>query len=708
MEQGTAGDSPSRGLSGEAPQSLSGVDAPLPAASGERASSPDAPVLTATAAAGDPLHGLNDLQRGAVTHTDGPVIIVAGPGSGKTRTLTRRAAWLIRERGVPPESVLAITFTRRAAREMRERIAALLPSDEIPPPVHTFHAFALEFLQAENAFPGALLDETGQESLFREAAETAGIADRRSLGKRRSAISRAKSALLGPEDDPSGWFDLEEWTAIRPIYAAYQGVLHREGAMDFDDLLRETVDLLARDAEVRARWESRIAHLLVDEYQDLNEAQYRLVRRLSPRGEGLCVIGDPDQAIYGFRGADHRYFARFTADYPDARTVPLSRNYRSTETILLASRQMLRDPFPGTTPVHSDIQGRAFLTILERPTERAEAVAIGQAIERMTGGTGFQTVDFGKGDAEASRSFGDIAVLFRSHAVGRGIREVLEAAGIPCQTADRTAALAHPELVPILAVLRLLTGCGAFPDLAAAAALLAPDLRPGPLRTAVTAAREAGMRVADALAAARNGSAPPALAPLRPLASAMAEIPPKTAEPSAEEWMDHLLALSPSPTTADGTAARDAARRAAAAFGNDVSGFLHAAALHADPDGLQPNAERVALLTLHAAKGLEFPVVFIAGCEDGLLPYRRPDGETADLAEERRLLYVGATRAREELFLTRARRRTLYGRTSDRQPSPFLADIAQQLLRHRKGRTVPRRAAGPQQLGLFSAEGDSP
>ncbi|MFW6240327.1 MAG: UvrD-helicase domain-containing protein [Thermodesulfobacteriota bacterium] len=662
------------------------------------------------------LDDLNESQRAAVTHGEGPLIIVAGPGTGKTRTLTRRAAWLIREGGVEPESIWAITFTQRAAREMRDRLAVLCPSETGRlPRVATFHAFALEFLQAEEVFPGVLLEPSVQDQLLREARKSAGVAQP-SPARLASAIGRAKARLLRPGDDLSALAPPEEIPALQAVYESYQARLSAEGALDFDDLILETVDRLAESREVRTRWRERIRHLLVDEYQDLNEAQYRLARLLSPEGKGLFVIGDPDQAIYGFRGADHRFFGRFTEDYPAARRVRLERNYRSTETILSASRQFLRDPFPDAAPVRSGIHGPRRLTVMDRATERSEAVAIGQAIERMTGGTGFQTRDFGKGGEDGDFSFGDIAVLYRSHAVGRIIREALEGAGIPCQTADRASGLGHPVLAPALAALRLSCGAGVFPDLVAAGHLLvsnpsvsAPS--PGTVGTILQAAanaRDRNLRVEDALAAAPREPADSPLAALTPLAIGLETLRAEVSERDARGALDALLARSSVPKDGESEAALALARRTAEAFGTDRVGFLRAAALHADPDGLDFGAERVGLLTLHGAKGLEFPVVFIAGCEDGLIPFRRPGGPPADLAEERRLMYVGATRAREILVLSYARRRTRYGRTAETVPSPFLRDLEAGLLHFSPAPPPPSsRPSGREQLGLFGEGGES-
>lgn len=661
------------------------------------------------------LDDLNEPQRAAVTHGDGPLIIVAGPGSGKTRTLTRRAAWLIREGGVEPESILAITFTQRAAREMRERLAVLCPADTGRlPRVMTFHAFALEFLQAEEVFPGVLLDQSVQNQLLREARKSAGVAEL-SPARLASAIGRAKAHLLRPGDDLSALAPPEEIPALQAVYEIYQARLSAESALDFDDLILKTVDRLAESREVRTRWRERIRHMLVDEYQDLNEAQYRLVRLLSPEGKGLFVIGDPDQAIYGFRGADHRFFGRFAEDYPAARRVQLERNYRSTDTILSASRQFLRDPFPDATPVRSGIDGPRRLTVMDRATERSEAVAIGQAIERMTGGTGFQTRDFGKGGEDGDFSFGDIAVLYRSHAVGRIIREALEGAGIPCQTADRSSGLGHPVLAPVLAALRLLSGVGVFPDLVTSAPLLAsrPTLSaPGPgtigtILQAAAHARERGFRVGGALVEAPQEPVDSPLAALTPLAAGLETLRAEVSERDVRGALGALLARSSAPKDAESGAAVALARRTAEAFGTDRVGFLRAAALHADPDGLDSGAERVSLLTLHGAKGLEFPVVFIAGCEDGLIPFRRPGGPPADLSEERRLMYVGATRAREILVLTYARRRTRHGRTAETVPSPFLRDLEAGLLHFRPASPPPSsRHSGREQLGLFGEGGE--
>jgi DNA helicase-2/ATP-dependent DNA helicase PcrA len=565
------------------------------------------------------LVGLDSDQRAAAEIVDGPLLIVAGPGTGKTRTLTHRIAHLIADHGVAPEACLAITFTRRAAGEMRERLASLLPDGRgSRPPVMTFHALGLAILreQEDKLGLGAPLRVAGESEALAIARETLGVS---ALEARRLISDRA----------------------ARP--AAYERALRARGLVDFDDLIALPVRLLTTHADLAAHYRARWPHLSVDEYQDIDAQQYQLVRLLASSdahgmlvGRGLsptvghearptdtaslCAIGDPDQAIYGFRGTDVRFFQQFQADYPAARVVSLTRNYRSTRTIVDAALQavapttLVRDRV-----LHAQTVDASRVILRECATERAEAEFVVETIERLVGGTSLTSFDTGRASGATARAcaFNDFAVLYRTDAQTPPLMEALARSGLPFQKRAHTPLVEHPTVVALLARLKTLSADAPLSDrLAAATALLVREEKPDPDLRAITDA-------------------------LRPLAEK---------------------------------------------HGASLDAFVSELTLGVDIDLHDPRAERVSLLTLHAAKGLEFRVVFLVGCEDGLLPHRFSFDEAGDIdiAEERRLFFVGLTRARERLFLTHTRRRHWRGELCDRSPSPFLRAIREALLDRQK------------------------
>ena len=583
---------------------------------------------TDAAAAGTILAGLDPDQRAAAA-APAPLIIVAGPGTGKTRTLTHRIAAAVAERGVPPEHCLAITFTRRAAQELRDRLAALLPGRAAAVTVTTFHGLGLAILRGNPGLAGLSPDFTvaGEDAVREVAAEVAGS-------------ERAAGQLLNSAD-PAGRELLTKALAARDLVSL-------EGLLDLP------LQLLRASPEVTARLRERWPVLSVDEYQDIDARQYELLRLLAGDGRGLTVIGDPDQAIYGFRGSDVRFFQRFSNDYPGAAAAVLTRNYRSAPAILsgavqavapatLVPGRILRPATAGPAPAGAGAGAQewppsARITLHEAADEHAEAAWIGQAVDRLLGGASFHSLDSGRADGHAAGglTLASIAVLYRTDAQAGPLGQGLTRAGLPWQKRS------HDRLGRRAAV----------PEVAAELRLAGPD---GTTGAPVTARLQAAVRtLADQ-------------APLRGLAA-----------------VDVLAA---------GEVLAPLARRC----GSDLERFLTEIALGAEADSLDPRADAITLLTLHAAKGLEFDVVFLAGCERGLLPLRLPGAAPADgdLAEERRLLFVGMTRARRHLFLTCAATRRRHGATLPGGPSPFLASISPALL-DRAAPARPRRPAARQ------------
>lgn len=563
-----------------------------------------------------PLDALDADQRMAAAITRGPLLIVAGPGTGKTRTLTHRLAYLIREQGVAPEACLAVTFTNRAAHEMRERLARLLPEAADRITVATFHGLGYQILAEQpEAFDFAaaptVVDESGCMEILRTACGLSAAAARRLLKYRRRHETPPEPALAN-------------------ALACYKAALRTRGSVDFDDLVVLPLEWLRKTPDAVARYRVRYSWISVDEYQDIDVLQYELIRLLVPPAGNLCAIGDPDQAIYGFRGGDVSFFQRFTTDYPAALVVSLNRNYRSGKTIVEAAAQMIA-PASLVADRHFEpqVDEAVNLVMHEAATDKAEAEFVVQSIEQLVGGASFFSMDSGRVGvgATAQLSFADFAVLYRTDAQSAALVEALQRSGLPYQKRSHAPFSEQPAVRAVLAAM----------------------------------GTSAGESITVALEVALTSCA-------------------------ADESLADLARLTPT------------LRRLAAESANQAD-FRSRLAMASDVDALDPRADAIALLTLHASKGLEYPVVFIVGCEDGVLPLRWPGGDDIDTAEERRLLFVGMTRARQRLFLSHARKRLWNGEVREMQPSPFLRDIEARLLDVTQTRRKARE--GGQQLVLF-------
>ncbi|MGK5679862.1 UvrD-helicase domain-containing protein [Actinoplanes sp. URMC 104] len=546
------------------------------------------------------LDRLDAMQRVAASAPGGPLLIVAGPGTGKTRTLTHRIAYLCAELGVFPERCLAITFTRRAAGELRERLDALLGDVGEDITVGTFHSVGLTILK-ENARAAGL-------------AASWRIADE---------AEREEARKQAGDDDH-----------------AYAKLLRQQDLVDLDELISMPVALLRDEPALVEKYRRRWQWIFVDEYQDVDETQYELLRLLSPRDGNLCAIGDPDQAIYSFRGADVKYFLRFNEDFVDARLVRLTRNYRSSAPILAAAVQAIapsslvngRRLDPARLDPEAPLVGR-----YPAASVADEADFVVRTIDDLVGGLSHRSLDSGRVDsrsvAAGNLSFSDIAVLYRTDSQSAAIVEALSRAGVPVQKRSHNRLRDRPGVQVIARELRHAGGLGG--SLAARVKLTAQVL-------------------------AQRFAAPT------------------------------LDGEQPAPE--DIWAAAELLLPLAQRIGDDMPRFLQEIATGAEVDALDPRAEAVNLLTLHAAKGLEFPVVFLVGCEDGLLPMRWPGGAAReeDIAEERRLFFVGLTRAQDRLYVTHAARRFRHGSEREQSPSPFL-DVIDSGLFERLGDTVPSR-----------------
>jgi DNA helicase II / ATP-dependent DNA helicase PcrA len=677
------------------------------------------PIAPGSADPVEPVIDLNDAQQNAVDHADGPLMIVAGPGTGKTRTLTHRIARLM-ETGRSAERMLAVTFTNKAAREMKVRLSALVGETRPLPFVGTFHALGYQILSRSMADKSlTIVDEAGRKALVNDAMGLNGIS-KKGAGIRVDDwvgwIAAAKQKMI-TGGELLGGVCPPEWSAVfTRCYESYQHLLKIQDLADFEDLIFRAVNLLEEDPQIRAFFINRFSDIFIDEYQDINAGQYRMVRLLAGRRADMCIIGDPDQSIYAFRGSDTECFQWFLNDFPGCRTIFLRKNYRSTQTILDVSAQVIqRNPewldSGHRRAVYSDRTGSRTIHVMELSTGNAEAVAIGKTIENMVGGTGFLSLDSGAVDAtsdQKSFSFEDFAVLFRTHRQADVISAILEKAGIPCQVINRARTLDHPGIRTLLAVFRLLQDMGTFDDLQTAASAVRPSLPSKVVEILKFWAYRKNLTIAQALVHTRRLPIPSMgrsrQQQLYAFIRLLSDLKNKIDGLSLDETLDTLLRH-----TGIGEKINDDKLfekgylylvDSGQAHPADAAGFLASIALTGDTDTYDHRMEKVSLITMHAAKGLEFPVVFISGCEDDCIPYRSTS-RPVDVQEERRLFYVALTRAKQHLFLTRAAVRRIHGQRRPRRLSPFVDDIENNYKQFGgQSGSRPRKSA-QEQLSLF-------
>ena len=611
-------------------------------------------------------YAINHAQQKAIRHRGSPLIIQAGPGTGKTYTLTQHIASLVSTGDAEPEHILAITFTNKAAEEMRERLHTLLGKAANKMTIQTFHAFCASLLREQQSFFSRTQDfiiiNPAEESAFQKAwEERSGSKPSKSVME---TISRIKSQNVSLETIPKEILDGAPKN-FPALFKAYEAELRAQDAVDFDDLIYLTVRLLRQNPEVRRQVLARYSTIMVDEFQDINTAQYDLFRLFAIAAKNVCVIGDPDQAIYGFRGASSSFFLSFTTDFPNAKALHLERNYRSAQNILSASLQLLGRHDNKEQPyLWSHIAPEVKVRIETSPTERAEAEFIVHHIEQLVGGTTFFSLDSQRVDDRGlpqDFSFGDFAILLRTRQLAPPIIEALTRSGIPFQHFQDSHLHEHPFVRLIRQTFRFILNPSdhfSFEEL---------DVF----------GNEQEAHLFEQ------------------------EIKYKADELNTAGIIDYLRQSFKEPLKDSETFPLDYKRvkELALTFRNDPDHFLDALMLQKEVDELDDRADRVHLMTLHAAKGLEFSVVFIAGCEDGIVPHMFK-GQRTDINEERRLLYVGMTRAQRYLYLTHAKKRTLFGQTSVQAPSQFLSRISETLLEREK-RQHRRRQKRDDQLKLF-------
>jgi DNA helicase II / ATP-dependent DNA helicase PcrA len=649
------------------------------------------------------LEGLNTAQREAVTTTDGPLLILAGPGSGKTRVIVHRIAYLVGEQGVAPYQIMAVTFTNKAARELRDRVDTLLGTAAARNlTLGTFHGVCARILRIDGEEVGvprgfAIYDDADQISLIKRAMAEYHIDPRQQTPRAiLSTISRAKSELATPESFARLTASYFEEVVAR-VWERYQQLLAENSALDFDDILGKTVALLRELPQVAERYRQRYRHVLIDEFQDTNVAQYVLARLLAPPPDAnICVVGDPDQSIYSWRAADIRNILNFERDYPKARVVRLEQNYRSTQTILDGAQRIIA---ANTQRKEKDLwtdKGRGDpILVFEAYNEEEEAAFVAAEVKRLT--------------REGAARRGDIAIMYRTNAQSRALEERFVAERIPYRLVGGTRFYERREIKDLLAYLRLVLN--PFDSVSLERVLNVPPRRIGQktveeLRNWAQAMEVPAYAALQTLADPESAGYPvpfatPARtallgflqllnefiseAPVLTLSGLLSLIIDKTRyqdylgehfETDADERRENVQELRNVASQFDELESEHALMR-----------FLEDVALMSDTDEYDERVDSVTLITLHAAKGLEFPVVMIVGMEEGLLPHIRSFDDPHQMEEERRLCYVGVTRAKERLYLVRAFRRALMGQGSHNPPSRFLKDLPEELV-HFANQTV--------------------
>ncbi|MBW1714607.1 MAG: UvrD-helicase domain-containing protein [Deltaproteobacteria bacterium] len=601
---------------------------------------------------------LNPIQEEAVNHYKGPCLILAGPGTGKTFTLTMRIARLVTHRGEDPASILAITFTNKAAEEMKKRIAAATPDERISKEITiaTFHSFGMCLLREYAATFG----RSGGFAVFGDD-EKAYIL-KSYLGLKKQNFTRFAEGIRLAKTRMQLASELED-DELAHYYAAYEDWLKREDAFDIDDLIVYPVRLLRDGAGTGAAIRERYPWICIDEYQDINLAQYQLIRLLAPdRDSNIFAIGDPDQAIYGFRGADNAFIQRFKDDYPSASIYELRASYRCPKTILEASDQVVR-PHESSDPLEGLWDG-VLIDIQECSTAKSEAEFVARTIEKLMGGIRFFSLDShitdGSEDGETP-SFSDFGVLFRLSRMAPDIVKAMNDHGIPYQVVGEEPFFRHEPISTVIDILRMTVM---------------------PLNTVLL------QKLNEKKIGGFNETS-------------LSEIRENTQLHSAGQYIRKIIATYLPDIMVTHKDDIDRLAALSTPYGTDISSFLSFLQLGSGADTYSKSAEQVALMTLHAAKGLEFSYVFIVGCEDGLLPYTLFTRGDSDPEEEKRLLYVGMTRAKRMLFLSHAKKRNLYGRAFALHISPFLGNIKEELIKRgelKKG----KRKAKDRQLPLFS------
>lgn len=659
---------------------------------------------------------LNDRQCEAVKHTEGPLLITAGAGSGKTKVLTCRIAHLL-ELGVAPYRILAITFTNKAAKEMKERVTNLVGAQADSIWLSTFHSFCAKLLRFEvDGFHGytrnfTIYDSSDQLVLVKDCLKKLNLDDKQFTPRSvLGTISSAKNVLMDAKAFAAKASDFYE-QKVADVYAMYQEKLRENNAVDFDDLLFLAVRLLQENEEVREKYQSRFQYILVDEYQDTNHAQYALTKILAARWRNICVVGDADQSIYAWRGADIRNIIDFTRDYPDAASIKLEQNYRSTKTILHAANAVIdnNESRPKKTLWTENPMGNKIIHY-QAQTEHDEADYIAGVIYNR--------------HEISHEPYGDMAILFRTNAQSRVLEEKLMRYAIPYTMVGGTKFYDRKEIKDVLAYLRLLYNPEDSLSLTRIINVPKRNIGATTMEHVAAYAEAQGISLFEALSSTDEIPVTKrARASLENFAAMIFDLLNDIEGKDVLSLIETVIKQTGYGDMLDKEAEHDpqgeSRKENVGEFlsvakdymdsnpeGN-LQGFLENVALVSDVDDFESSDSKVTLMTLHAAKGLEFPVVFLTGLDEGLFPHSRTLMDPAQVEEERRLAYVGITRAERQLYVTNAVTRTMYGRISAYMPSRFLAEIPPQFMEdyHRKSAMPQSRTTavpGKQRVSILT------
>lgn len=637
----------------------------------------------------DCTYGLNPQQAEAVINTEGPMLIMAGAGSGKTKVLTCRVANLL-QKGVRPYRILAITFTNKAAAEMRERVNNMSGPAAKDVWLFTFHAFCARFLRMEiDKLPGyggnfAIYDTADSQNLIKQILKEMNLDDKRFQPSGiLSRISNAKNALQDAEAFARQAGDFYE-QKVADIYSRYEQKLQLNNALDFDDLLMLSIKLLQENKEVREKYQDRFDYLLVDEYQDTNHAQYLLTKFLAAKHRNICVVGDADQSIYGWRGADIQNILDFEKDYPDAKVIKLEQNYRSTQIILDAANAVIENN-TGRKPKNlwTENKSGADIIYFQAVDERDEARFVIEQLQNL--------------QRTENKKLGDMAILYRTNTQSRIFEEMLIKSGISYNMVGGLKFYERKEIKDIIAYLRVIFNPA--DSLSLLRIINVPKRGIGDASLAkiqaYAAANNVSLFEAVSNAAAIDGLSSRFVSKLDDLAGIIFELMNLANEAPVEDLIDRVLRDTGYLEELENERTPQAQSRidnlhelisvaqefAASEEENNLENFLAHVALVSDIDDTELGEDAITLMTLHSSKGLEFPVVFLVGMEEGLFPHARTLMDETEIEEERRLCYVGITRAKEKLFLSSTKMRTIYGNTVTYPPSRFLQEIPARLVK---------------------------
>lgn len=625
---------------------------------------------------------LNEAQELAVRTTEGPVLILAGAGSGKTKTLTHRIAYLLTQKLVTPYNILAVTFTNKAAKEMRERVAKLVGEDSssrsFMPFMGTFHGICVRMLRQDGEHVGidprfVIFDESDRMALIKRLIVAESVNEKQFTPKSiLGLISSAKNELVSPAEY-AGMAGSPIQKIAAKLYPLYERDLRKAQALDFDDLIGKTVSLLSGNKEIREKWQNQFRYIMIDEYQDTNAAQYKLIKLLISGTQNICVVGDDWQSIYSWRGADFRNILNFEKDYKDAVVIKLEQNYRSTESILDAAHSVIQKNEKRSDKKLWTALGKGRpVHVLQVPNERSEGEIIARAVQTST-------------DIRA-RNYRDYAVLYRTNAQSRSLEEMFIRLGLPYKIYGGVRFYDRKEIKDIVAYLRFIFQPEDMISFERVANIPARSLGGVSMLRFRSWRQQTGLGMIDALKSVDSceGLTPKARLGLKDVCDIVVSFQAQMETMSVPMLLDALIKrIQYFKYLDDGTIqgesrvenVRELLSVAKGYADNNLAGFLEEIALVSDTDNEGKSENAVTLMTLHAAKGLEFPVVYIVGMEEGIFPHTRALFDNHEMEEERRLAYVGMTRAKEELNMVYATSRMLYGTIQYNPPSQFLREV---------------------------------